>query len=76
MVKSFWGKSAGLVVALGALATVAGCDTNYYGDEGHSSTTTTTTAPAPMPPAASSSTTVQPNPDGSVTTTQQNYRRY
>jgi hypothetical protein len=73
MLKGFRGKSASLVVALGTLAAVAGCDTNYYGDAGR---TTTTSAPVAVPPAAASTTTVQPNPDGSVTTTQQEYRRY
>jgi hypothetical protein len=75
MLKGFRGKSASLVVALGTLAAVAGCDTNYYGDAGRT-TTTTTSAPVAVPPAAASTTTVQPNPDGSVTTTQQEYRRY
>jgi len=78
MRKGFWVKGAGLAVALGTLAAVAGCDTNYYGDSGTttSRTTTTTTAPAPLPPTASSTTTVTPNPDGSVTTTQQTQRNY
>jgi hypothetical protein len=78
MRKGFWAKGAGLAVAIGTLAAVAGCDTNYYGDSGaQRTTTTTTTAPAPLPPpTASSTTTVTPNPDGSVTTTQQTQRNY
>jgi len=79
MRKGFWVKGAGLAVAIGTLAAVAGCDTNYYGDSGaqRSTTTTTTTAPAPLPPpSASSSTTVMPNPDGSVTTTERTQRNY
>jgi hypothetical protein len=81
MRKGFWVKGAGLAVAIGALAAVAGCDTSYYGDSGTtttSRTTTTTTAPAPMPPSASSSSTtiVTPNPDGSVTTTERTQRNY
>jgi hypothetical protein len=71
-----WTKGAGLGVALAALAAIAGCDTNYYGDSGASrSTTTVTTAPAPLPPSATTTTTVQPNPDGSMTTTERTYRR-
>jgi hypothetical protein len=77
MRKGFWAKGASLVAAIGTAAALAGCDTNYYGDSGTSRTTTTTTsAPAPLPPQSTSTTTVQPNPDGSVTTTEQNYRRY
>jgi hypothetical protein len=77
MRKGFWAKAASLVAAIGTAAALAGCDTNYYGDSGTSRTTTTTTsAPAPLPPQSTSTTTVQPNPDGSVTTTQQNYQRY
>jgi len=73
-----WTKGAGLGIALVALAAVAGCDTNYYGDSGASrgSTTAVTTAPAPLPPSATTTTTVQPNPDGSVTTTERTYRTY
>jgi hypothetical protein len=77
MRKDFWVKGAGLVVALGTLAAVAGCDTSYYGDSGVERSTTTTTTTAPMPPATSSSTTtVMPNPDGSVTTTERTQRNY
>jgi hypothetical protein len=71
---------ASVAAALGILAALTGCDTNYYGDSGArtSSTTTTTTQPAMVapPPSATSSTTVTPNPDGSVTTTERSYRRY
>jgi hypothetical protein len=74
MRKSHRAPTFGLIAAVAALVTIAGCDTNYYGDSGKSSTTTTTTAP--VPPAASTTTTVQPNMDGSVTTTERNYRRY
>lgn len=78
MRNGFWVKGAGLAVAIGALAAVAGCDTAYYGDSGttSSTTTTTTTAPVVMPPTTSSTTTVTPNPDGSVTTTRQTQRNY
>ena len=77
MRKRFWANGAGLVLALGALAAVAGCDTNYYGDSGTSrTTTTTTTAPPAVQSQSSSTTTVQPNPDGSVTTTRQTTRQY
>jgi hypothetical protein len=78
MHNSFWVRGAGLAVAIGTLAAVAGCDTNYYGDSGtQRTTTTTTTAPAPLPPpTASSTTTVTPNPDGSVTTTERTQRNY
>ncbi len=75
-------KPTHVVLGLGALIMVAGCDTNYYGSSGErtTSTTTTTAAPAPVvvapPPAAASTTTVTPNPDGSVTTTERSYRRY
>jgi len=80
MRKGFWVKGAGVAVAIGALAAVAGCETSDYGDSGTTTTsrttTTTTTAPAPMPPSASSTTTVMPNPDGSVTTTERTQRNY
>ncbi len=56
--------------ALVGLIALAGCDTNYYGSSGEHTTTTT------APPPEASSTTVTPNPDGSVTTTERNYRRY
>lgn len=74
MRKRFWANGAGLVVALGTLAAVAGCDTNYYGDSGASRTTTTTTAAPPV--QSSTTTTVAPNPDGSVTTTRQTTHQY
>ena len=69
-------KAACLTAVLAALAAVAGCDTNYYGDSGAHRTTTVTTAPAPVPPQSTTTTTVQPNPDGSVTTTERSYQRY
>jgi hypothetical protein len=75
MRKSHRASALGLFAAVAALTALAGCDTNYYGDSGRSTTTTTTTA-VPVPPAAASTTTVQPNPDGSVTTTERSYRRY
>jgi hypothetical protein len=74
MRKSHRAPALGLIAAVAAITALAGCDTNYYGDSGRSTTTTTTTAPPP--PAAASTTTVQPNPDGSVTTTERSYRRY
>jgi len=78
MRNGFWPKGAALVAAIGSAAVLAGCDTNYYGDSGPARTTTTTsTTAAPLPPpAAATTTTVQPNPDGSVTTTRQTYQRY
>jgi hypothetical protein len=76
MRKRFWANGAGLVVALGTLAAVAGCDTNYYGDSGTSRTTTTTTAAPPVQSQSSTTTTVAPNPDGSVTTTRQTTHQY
>lgn len=74
MRKSHTAPTLGLIAAVVALTALTGCDTNYYGDSGR--TTTTTTTAAPPPPAATSTTTVQPNPDGSVTTTEHSYRRY
>jgi len=71
----FWTKGAAIAVAAGTLATVAGCDTNYY-DSGAARHTTTTTQTTMAPPAASSTTTVTPNPDGSVTTTERTQRNY
>jgi hypothetical protein len=73
-----YAKRAVFALGFAALVTLAGCDTNYYGDSGreHTTTTVTTTPAAPPPPAATSSTTVTPNPDGSVTTTERTYRRY
>lgn len=76
MRKRFWANGAGLIVAFGTLAAVAGCDTNYYGDSGASRTTTTTTSAPPPVQSQSSTTTVQPNPDGSVTTTRQTTHQY
>jgi len=75
MRKDFWVKGAGLAVALGTLAAIAGCDTNSYGDSGAQSSTTTTTTTA-VPPTSSTTTTVMPNPDGSVTTTERTQRNY
>ncbi|MBV8169047.1 MAG: hypothetical protein JO021_19795 [Alphaproteobacteria bacterium] len=76
MRKSHRAQAFGLIAAVATITALAGCDTNYYGDSGRPATTTTTTYSAPPPPAASSTTTVQPNPDGSVTTTERSYRRY
>lgn len=77
MRKSHRAPALGLIAAVATITALAGCDTNYYGDSGKPATTsTTTTYTAPPPPAASSTTTVQPNPDGSVTTTERAYRRY
>jgi hypothetical protein len=75
MRKTHRASAFGLIAAVAAVTALAGCDTNYYGDSGKG-TTTTTTYSAPPPPAATTTTTVQPNPDGSVTTTERNYRRY
>ncbi len=43
-------RGTSLAVALIAIAALAGCDTNYYGDSGKAQTTTSTTTTEPAAP--------------------------